>query len=140
MSIFYIIVILYLLTIKLTLMFLELAHTKLDIFIISKLFTLECYKISKLLPSEERFAMTQQIRRAALSVHLNIAEGCSRRSAAERKRFYEIARGSLIEVDTALDIAFDLNYIPIDAVQPLGEYTIQTFKQLTGMIRGSDKL
>lgn len=86
-------------------MFLQLAHTRLPIFQASKSFTLECYRISKLLPQEERFAMTQQIRRAALSVHLNIAEGCSRKSSTERKRFYEIARGSLIEIDTALDIA-----------------------------------
>ena len=55
--------------------------------------------------------MSQQIRRAALSVHLNIAEGCSRRSQAERKRFYEIARGSVVEIDTALDIAVDLKYL-----------------------------
>jgi four helix bundle protein len=88
-------------------MFLQLAHTKLGIFQVSKSFTLECYRISKLLPQDERFAMTQQIRRAALSVHLNIAEGCSRKSPAKRKRFYEIARGSLIEVDTALDIVID---------------------------------
>jgi four helix bundle protein len=45
--------------------------------------------------------MVQQIRRATLSVHLNIAEGCSRKSPSERKRFFEISRGSLIEVDTA---------------------------------------
>lgn len=121
-------------------MFLELAHTKLDIFNASKAFTLECYKVSKLLPQEERFAMTQQIRRAALSVHLNIAEGCSRKSASERKRFYEIARGSLIEVDTALDIAFNLNYFSKDVLKTLGQHIINTFKQLTGMIGGSDKI
>jgi four helix bundle protein len=54
--------------------------------------------------------MASQIRRAALSVHLNIAEGCSRRSETERKRYYEVARGSLIEIDAALDIADSLNY------------------------------
>jgi len=120
-------------------MFLELTHTKLDIFKASKSFTLECYKISKLLPQEERFAMAQQIRRAALSVHLNIPEGCSRKSTAERKRFYEIARGSLIEVDTALDIAFNLNYFSKEVLMQLGEYIIHTFKQLTGMIGSNDK-
>lgn len=83
-------------------MFLQLAHTKLDIFQASKSLTLECYRITKLFPQEEKFAMVQQIRRAALSVHLNIAEGCSRKSATERKRFYEISRGSVIEIDTAI--------------------------------------
>jgi four helix bundle protein len=48
---------------------------------------------------EERFALAQQIRRAALSVHLNIAEGCSRKSETERKRFFEVSRGSIIEID-----------------------------------------
>jgi hypothetical protein len=49
-------------------MFLDLAHTKLDVFIEGKKFVLECYKISKLLPPDEKFNMVQQLRRAALSV------------------------------------------------------------------------
>src|SRR4030095_14283210 len=91
-------------------MFLKLAHTKLDIFQATKLLTLECYRATKLLPSDERFAMVQQIRRAALSVHLNVAEGCSRKSESERKRYYEIARGSVVEIDTAFDITIQLQY------------------------------
>jgi len=63
------------------------------------------------LPTEERFNMVQQIRRAALSVYLNIAEGCSRRSVAERKRFYEISRGSIIEIDAVLELCAELNLI-----------------------------
>ncbi len=55
--------------------------------------------------------MVSQIRRAALSVHLNIAEGASRRSAVERARYFEIARGSLIEIDAALTIAESLGYL-----------------------------
>ncbi len=65
-------------------MFLPLAHTKLDVFIVGKNFVLSCYRLSKLLPQEERFNMMQQLRRAALSVQLNIAEGSSRKSAFER--------------------------------------------------------
>jgi four helix bundle protein len=68
-------------------MFLQLAHTKLGIFSTSKSLVLSCYKLSKLLPQEERFNMMQQLRRAALSVHLNFAEGYSRKSLQERKRF-----------------------------------------------------
>jgi four helix bundle protein len=92
-------------------MFLQLNHQKLEMFSASKEFVLECYKASKYLPNDERFGMVAQIRRAALSVHLNLAEGCSRKSSTERKRFYEIARGSLIEIDAALDIAMKLDYI-----------------------------
>jgi len=75
-------------------MFLQLNHQKLDVFAAAKSFTPECYRCTKLLPVEERFNMIQQIRRAALSVCLNIAEGASRKSVAERKRYDEVARGS----------------------------------------------
>ncbi len=73
-------------------MFLQLAHKKLNVYQHAKLFTVECYKVTKLLPPDERFGMTTQIRSAALSVHLNLAEGASRKSSTERKRFYEISR------------------------------------------------
>jgi four helix bundle protein len=87
-------------------MFLQLAHTKPKIFQQSHLLSLECYKVTKQFPPEERFALTQPIRRAAISVHLNLAEGCSRKSDGERKRYFEIARGSVIEVDTAIGIGY----------------------------------
>jgi four helix bundle protein len=116
-------------------MFLQLAHTRLDVYKFSNQVTLECYQITKRFPSEEKFALVQQIRRAAISVHLNLAEGCSRKSAAERRRFYEISRGSLIEIDAAIGIAFQLGYVTLDELKPLGESIIKTFKILSGMIK-----
>jgi four helix bundle protein len=77
-------------------MFLKLNHQKLDIYNCSQAFVLECYKLSKSLPDSEKFGMVSQIRRAALSVHLNIAEGSARKSEIERKRFYEISRSSIV--------------------------------------------
>ena len=115
-------------------MFLDLAHTKLNVFQASRAFVLECYKATKTFPAEERFGMTQQIRRAALSVHLNIAEGCSRKSFAERKRFFEISRGSVIETDTAFDIATALDYCSKEQLQYLEETLIKVFKLLCGLI------
>ncbi|WP_462221179.1 four helix bundle protein [Ferruginibacter sp.] len=115
-------------------MFLELAHTKLDVFIIGKNFVLSCYKLSKLLPQEERFNMMQQLRRAALSVQLNIAEGSSRKSAVERRRFYEISRGSLIEIDTIFDLAIDLEYFKKEDLTPTGVLMVKTFQMLSKMI------
>jgi len=115
-------------------MFLELAHTKLDVFRIPKEFVLSCYKETRSFPSDERFAMIQQIRRAALSVHLNVAEGCSRKSVVERKRFYEIARGSVIEIDTALDIAVNLGYITKEKLTELGVLLIRSFQLISKMI------
>ena len=78
--------------------------------------------------------LISQIRRAALSVHLNIAEGSSRKSEIERKRYYEISRGSIIEIDAAIDIAHDLNYLENIQLDKLGEQMIRCFKMLTGMI------
>jgi len=115
-------------------MFLQLAHTKMDVFQQSKNLTLECYRLTKEFPSDEKYAMVQQIRRAAVSVHLNIAEGCSRRSRAERKRYFEIARGSVIEVDTAIDIAHKLRYCDVKSLDNVGLLITSCFRQLTGLI------
>lgn len=115
-------------------MFLELSHTKLDIFKVSKSLVLNCHKETKTFPPEEKFGIVQQIRRAAVSVHLNIAEGCSRKSKTERKRFYEVARGSLIEVDTALDVSVDLNYTAKENLMELGQLIVRMFQMISKMI------
>lgn len=78
--------------------------------------------------------MVQQIRRAALSAHLNLAEGASRKSINERKRYFEIARGSVIEVDAAIGIAFELEYVKMNELEALGKSIVDTFKLLTGLI------
>ena len=95
----------------------------------------ETYKITSKLPSEEKFGMISQIRRASLSVLLNISEGASRSSKIERIRFYEIARGSLIEVDTAIDIACKLNYLQSSELEELGSIIIECFKIISGLIK-----
>lgn len=120
-------------------MFLQLAHTKLPIFSESQKLALECYRITKQFPADEKYAMVQQIRRAALSVHLNIAEGSSRKSEAERKRYYEIARGSVIEIDAAFYIAYQLLYCEMESLKLLGELIISSFKQLSGIIASNSK-
>jgi four helix bundle protein len=115
-------------------MFLNLSHTKTEVFQQSKQLVLDCYQIIRMFPIEEKFSLTQQIKRAALSVHVNIAEGCSRKSVSERKRFYEVARGSVIEVDTAIDIACKLNYCKQEHLKQLGQSIVSTFKQLSALI------
>ena len=115
-------------------MFLQLAYTKLNVYKSSQELILECYRITMQFPNEEKFAMVQQIRRAALSVHLNIAEGCSRKSKSERSRYFEIARGSVVEIDTAIGLAHKLNYATLEKLQSLGNSIIKTFKLLSGMI------
>jgi four helix bundle protein len=114
-------------------MFLELPHAKPDVFKMSKSFVLSCFKETKAFAPEEEFGIIQQIRRAALSVHLNIVEGCSGKSAAERKGFYEVARGSLVEVDTGLDIAVGLNYTAQNLTE-LGQLIVRMFQLISKMI------
>ena len=118
-------------------MFLKLAHTKLNAYSVSKQLVIEAYKIVATFPSEEKFGIVSQIRRAALTVHLNLAEGCSRKSGSERNRYFEVARGSLIEVDTAIGIATELNYCNKEQSIELGNKIIETFKILTGLITKS---
>ena len=115
-------------------MFLQLKHQKLDIFQFSRSFVGECYRLTNELPVEERYNLVSQIRRAALSVCLNIAEGSSRKSGVERKRFYEIARGSVIEIDAALDVVEDMGYIKKEKIEQLGFLMIECFKILCGLI------
>jgi four helix bundle protein len=115
-------------------MFLKLAHTKLDVYQATQVLALECYKVTRAFPLDERFAMVQQLRRAALSVHLNLSEGCSRKSKVERNRYYEISRGSIIEIDGCLDIAVNLGYVNLNELQALGIAIVKAFKLLTGMM------
>ena len=73
------------------------------------------YLLQKSLPKEETYGLGDQIRRAVVSVPSNIAEGFGRGSDAEFNRFLAIARGSLFEVKTQLQLAEDLNLLEVDA-------------------------
>ncbi|MBV4358123.1 four helix bundle protein [Pinibacter aurantiacus] len=115
-------------------MFLQLNHQKLHAYTLSRLLVKECYIVVKRFPPDERFALIQQIKRASLSVCLNIAEGASRKSEQERKRFYEIARGSIVEIDAAFDLANDLGYCSETDVTNLSPLMKQTFAILSKLI------
>jgi four helix bundle protein len=67
-------------------------------------------------------------------MHLNLAEGASRKSVVERKRFYEVSRGSLVEIDAALDICEELKYCEKQKLDQLGFLIVKCFKILTGLI------
>lgn len=78
---------------------LTLNHKKLDVWNLSVLFISKVYKITSVFPREEMYGIVSQIRRASVSILLNIAEGAARKSLVERRRFFEISRSSLVEVD-----------------------------------------
>jgi four helix bundle protein len=84
---------------------------KLEVWNLSRKLTKNIYRISSKFPSEEKFGLVSQIRRAIISVTSNIAEGSSRKSGKEQARFSEIAFGSLMEVLNQLIAAKDLEFI-----------------------------
>ena len=85
-------------------------------------------------PSDERFGLISQVRRAAVSVPSNIAEGCARRSTPEFLRFLSIARGSLAEVETQLILAQRLAYIEEIELTRLLEAADEISRMLSGLI------
>ena len=77
----------------------------------SKDLVIQVYALLKLFPDDERFALCGQMRRAAISIPSNIAEGMARVSNKDQSHFLNIAYGSLMELYAQLDIAYDLGYI-----------------------------
>jgi four helix bundle protein len=86
-------------------------HKNLEAWKVSMLLVEEIYKITRQFPSEERFGLISQMRRAAISVPSNIAEGAANRTKAQFGNFLSVAIGSLAELDTQLEISSRLNYV-----------------------------
>ena len=115
-------------------MFIKLNHKSLEVYTVIRSLVTEIYRISALMPELEKFNMVQQIRRAATSVKLNFSEGSSRKSELERKRFFEIARGSVVEIDAVLETAVDLNYIKVQDLHLTEILLNKCFAMLSRMI------
>ncbi len=104
------------------------------------LLTRDLYRVTKAFPSDERYGLTGQIRRAASSVGANIAEGCGLGSVAELKKHCQIAMGSATELDYHLLLAHDLGYLDDIAYEVLAIQTVEVQKMLSSFIvrlRGS---
>ncbi|MFD1615904.1 four helix bundle protein [Gelatiniphilus marinus] len=93
----------------------------------------QIYVLVEQLPSSEKFGLKSQITRAAVSIPSNIAEGCSRNSEIEFKRFLEIAMGSLFEVHTQLIIIQELNFIKSEDLVPIIELLETEGKMINGL-------
>jgi four helix bundle protein len=91
------------------------------------------YRASAALPDHERYGLCSQVRRSAISVPSNIAEGAARSSTADFLRFLGIARGSLSELDTQLQIARRLGFLPADP--EIDEILDRTLAKLGGLMR-----
>ncbi|MGO8764153.1 MAG: four helix bundle protein [Limisphaerales bacterium] len=93
------------------------------------------YSITRAFPDEERFGLTSQMRRAAVSISSNIAEGASRHSKEDYARFLEIATGSVFEVASQSFIAQKQNYLSEENGRRLYAAAEEQSKMLTGLRR-----
>ena len=96
------------------------------------------YEASMSMPPDERFGLTSQMRRAAVSVAANIAEGEGRGSKKEFARFLHIAHGSLREVETHIVIAGRLRFISQQTVDQILEQAAEVGRIITGLIRSQN--
>jgi four helix bundle protein len=97
----------------------------------AKALALRVYEVTKNFPREEIFGITNQLRRASASVQANIAEGSAMPTKDHRKRFYAIARGSAVEVDSFLELSFDLHYLQQADYDELSDRTSRTIFLIT---------
>ena len=94
----------------------------------------EIYLLTQSYPKIETYGLTSQIRRAAVSIPSNIAEGLSRHSTKEKGRFSDIARSSLVELDTQIEISLQLNYLELNSIDNLSKLSNSIFAMLTKLI------
>ena len=95
------------------------------------------YKTTKQFPKEELFGLTNQIRRAVVSITSNIAEGFSRNTFKDKTNFYSIALGSLTETQNQLLIARDVRYIDNQTFQDIGKQTVTVSKLCNGLLKSN---
>jgi four helix bundle protein len=108
----------------------EKPHKKLDVWRLSMELTEAVYRITAGFPADEKFGLVTQMRRAVVSVPSNLAEGAARSSDKEFMQFISIARGSLSELDTQLDIAVQLGLLEKKSRQDLDAVLIRIDKML----------
>lgn len=100
---------------------------------------LEVYKLTKSFPKEELYALGDQMRRCAISITSNLAEGFSRYSYKEKVQFYHMALGSSTELQNQLLVSRDVGYLTRDKFTALAILSIEVNKMINGLIKSSKK-
>lgn len=108
---------------------------KLKIYKLSIVFAKDIYKLSKELPEEERFGIISQLRRAVISITLNIAGGCGSGSNLEFARFLRISIRSLYEVDSILELSVALGYFKKEDIFELYKQRLVLGKMIAGLLK-----
>lgn len=109
----------------------------LDVWKNGHILVISIYKITQTFPNSEQFGLTNQIRRACVSITSNIVEGFVRKNKKEKIQFYYIALGSLTEVKNQLQIALDISYIDRESYLLLEEQTDVVGRLLNSLIRST---
>jgi four helix bundle protein len=112
-----------------------------DLLVYRKSFALvlTLYKLTKLFPDDERFGMTSQVRRCVASIPANIVEGCGRGDNGDCSRFLRIAAGSASELDFHLELARDLEYLPLEDYKSAYLALLEIKKMLSALIDRVDE-
>ncbi len=100
-------------------------------------FVLKIYKITKSFPREEKYGLCDQMRRAAVSITSNIAEGFYKRTSTDKSHFYFTSLGSLAELQNQLLISKDLKYIERNTFDEIANESVIIHKLINGLIRSS---
>lgn len=98
---------------------------------------LEVYKITKVFPQDEKFGLIDQMRRCAVSITSNIAEGFSRRTKKEKAQFFYTSLGSVTELQNQLLLAKDIGYLQKADFKLLADKTVISSKLINGLIKSS---
>lgn len=95
------------------------------------------YKLTKNFPKEESYSLSDQMRRCAVSINSNIAEGFSRQGEKEKRQFYFTSKGSLTELQNQLLVARDVGYLDKDEFKKVASKTVEVHKLINGLIKSS---
>jgi four helix bundle protein len=110
------------------------SYTQLEVWKKARVLVCEVYRLTAKFPKDELYGLTSQIRRAAVSIPANIAEGCGRQYKKETIQFQFIARGSQYELETELYLSFDLGFISEAELNRTLDLLIECRKLLSGYI------
>lgn len=113
----------------------EKPHKNLDVWREAMKAAQTVYRLTNIFPAEEKFGLVSQMRRAAVSIPCNIAEGAARQGKKEFRNFLHIAQGSLSELDTQLELSGLLGFLDKEVLNEITNQLLRIDKMLTGLIR-----
>lgn len=113
---------------------LKLNHKNLDVWKISVELVADIYALTEGFPKTEIFGLSNQLRRASVSITSNIGEGSARPTLPDRKKFYTTARSSLVEIDSQLELAVRLKFTTYENLSIIDERMNELFTKLSSLI------